>query len=76
MFPDLPIFGARIVLNPQPADSHQHVSIKPIASGLAQPLRVGTTRAPVKSVNGSVPSIVVFSRFIAMFHAGAGIADG
>jgi hypothetical protein len=47
--PDLPIFGARIILNPLRAGSHQRVSIRPIASGLTPPLRVGTTRAPVKS---------------------------
>jgi hypothetical protein len=38
-----------IVLNPQRADNHQCVSIKSVASGLTQPLRVGTIRAPVKS---------------------------
>jgi YHS domain-containing protein len=38
-----------MVLNPPRADSQPRVPIKPIASGLTQPLRVGTTRAPLKS---------------------------
>ena len=37
----MPIFGARIVLNPQRADSHQCVSIKLIASGLTQRCELG-----------------------------------
>jgi hypothetical protein len=41
-------FGARIVLNPQRVASQIRILIKPTPSGLTQPLRVGTTRTPVK----------------------------
>ena len=47
--------GSALVANVRSAHSQPRVSFKPIASGMTQSLRVGTTRAPVKSGHHPAP---------------------